>query len=141
MLPHLQSPCTDHFLIATTVNIPMGQSSDLPKLNWQQVNWSNFHEHLTSLLNGLPTPAEIQSLKEFNDKLTSLTTAINTVIAATVLYTKSSPFIKRWCTKELSQECLRMRQAARLANKVNNDPSHPCHRDYHLQHNAYTGDE
>ena len=59
MLPHMQPLCTDHFPIATTVDIPMAQSPDLPKLNWQQVDWSNFCEHLTFLLNGLPTPAEI----------------------------------------------------------------------------------
>ena len=32
-----------------------------------------------------------------------------------------------------------LQQVARLANKVNNNPSHPCHWDYHLQCNAYTG--
>ena len=138
-LPHLQPPCTDLFPIATTVNISMAQSPDLPKLNWQQVNWSNFCEHLTLLLNGLPTPAEIQSLEEFNDKLTSLIIVINTVIATTVPCTNPSLFTKRWWTKELSQACSRMRQVARLANKVHNNPSHPCHRDYCLQCNAYTG--
>ena len=89
-LPNLQPPCTDHFPSAIAVDIPMAQSPDLPRLNWQQVNWSNFHKHLTLLLNGLPTPAEIQSLEEFNDKLTSLTTVINTVIAAIVPCTKPS---------------------------------------------------
>ena len=94
MLSHLQPPCTDHFQIMTTLNTSMAQTPDLPKVNWQQVNWGNFREHLISRLNELPTPMEIQTLEEFNTRLNSLTTAINTVIAAIVPCTKPSPFTK-----------------------------------------------
>ena len=137
-LPHLQPPCTDHFPIMTTLNISMAQSPDLPKLNWQQVDWGNFCKHLVSRLNVLPTPMEIQTLEEFNTRLNSLTTVINTVVAAIVPCTKPSPFTKRWWTRELSQACSMMRREVRLANKVNNDPSHPSHQEYRLHHNAYT---
>ena len=136
MLLHLQPPCTDHFLIMTTLDTSMVQSPDLPKLNWWQVNWGNFHEHLVTWLNELLTPMEIQTLEEFNTRLNKLTTTINTVVAAIVPCTKPSPFTKRWWTRELSQARSTMRRAVRLANKVNNDPSHPSHQEYRLHHNA-----
>ena len=48
-----------------------------------------------------------------------------------------SPFSKRCWTKDLSQARSNMRRAARLANKVNNDPLHPSHREYRLQCKTY----
>ena len=137
-LPDLQPPCTDHFPIVTTLDASMEKSPDTPKLNWQMVNWDRFRKHLTTLLNKLPAPMEITTLEDFDSSLTSLTTAINTAVAANVLCSNPSPFTKRWWTKELSQVCSAMRHAARLANNVTNDPSHPIHREYQLHRNTYT---
>ena len=76
--------------------------------------------------------------EDFDPRLTSLTIAITTVLAANIPFTKSSPFSKRWWTKELSQACSKMRHTARSANKVDNNPSHLSHQEYHLQCNGYT---
>ena len=81
---------------------------------------------------------EITTLEDFNSSLTSLTTVINTTVAANVPCSNPSPFTKRWWTKEHSQACSTMRRTARLANNITNDPSHPSHQEYQLQCNTYT---
>ena len=137
MLPDLQPPCIDHFPIATTLETSMEESPDTLKLNWWLVDWDKFWKHLT-MLNKLPAPTEIRTLKVFDSSLTSVTTVINTAVAANIPCSNPSPFAKRWWTKELSQACSTMRCAARLANNVTNDLSHPSHWEYQLQCNTYT---
>ena len=137
-LPGLQPPCTDHFPIATTLDASMEQSPDTLKLNWRMVNWDRVRKHLTTLLNKLPVLTEITMLEDFDSSLTSLTTAINTAVAANVPCYNPSPCTKRRLTKELFQAHSTMRCATRLANNVTDDPSHPSHREYQLQRNTYT---
>ena len=125
--PNLQPPCTDHFPISCKLDTAMAQSPISPRLNWQQVDWDKFCQHLTQQLATHQPPSEITTFEEFSDRLTDLTTAINTTVAATVPFNTPSPYTKRWWTKELSQAHFAMRHTARSANKVNNDPKHPSH--------------
>ena len=136
--PNLQPPCPDHFPILCTLDTVTAQSPISPRLNWRQVDWDKFHQHLTQQLANHQPPSEITTSEEFSNRLTDLTTAINTTVAAIVPFNNPSPYAKRWWTKELSQAHSAMRCTARSVNKVNNDPTHPSHREYKLQRNTYT---
>ena len=48
--PNLQPPCTDHSPISCTLDTVTAQSPISPRLNWRQVDWDKFHQHLTQQL-------------------------------------------------------------------------------------------
>lgn len=100
-MPSLQGPCTDHFPIATVIDIPTQKEIEEPTHNFRMVDWEDFNEKLEIRLDKLPKPGPIPSNEIFQKRVEDLTKAIQQTIQEAVPMTRPSPHMKRWWSKEL----------------------------------------
>lgn len=132
MLPSERPPCTDHFPIATTIDIHPHSTIDKPRYNWRAVDWPVTLAALAVALSKLAIPHNLRGVEEYEAVLDAFDDAVNGVIEKHVPVCTPSPYMKRWWTLELAQKRTEIRK---LALKVFNlaqhhNFNHPLHEEH-----------
>jgi ribonuclease HI len=129
---------TDHYPIITRLDIHAMRTAWEPRPNFRLTDWGELIKTLRTNLTNIPTPAEIESIEDFDTALDKLSRAIQDAIARHVKTTKPSPYSKRWWTKELADEKKTMRRLGGKSKYHRANPQHPIHEKYRRQRNRYS---
>ena len=95
---------SDHFPIISCIDLYTAKSNPPPRLNFRDVNWTDFRKTLKMNLSKLQRPAAIGDIQTFNVKLDSIHKAVWDTIDTHVSIAKPSPYAKRWWTPQLTTE-------------------------------------
>ncbi|TFK35748.1 hypothetical protein BDQ12DRAFT_611286, partial [Crucibulum laeve] len=75
---------TDHFPITTLLTLPQDKVSPTPSYNFQNTNWKEFNTCLSTNLHEVLGPADLQTKQQYDFQVSSLTTALQRTIKASV---------------------------------------------------------
>ncbi|KAJ6520613.1 hypothetical protein DFH09DRAFT_833994, partial [Mycena vulgaris] len=114
-LPAQRLPGADHLPIIAILDYELLRIPDCPRPNFRAVDWEVFTKAMTAYLKVNPIPLDINSPTEYDTVYLALDKMLQFIIRAHVPLLSSSPFAKRWWTKELST----LLAAARKAERAN----------------------
>lgn len=128
---------TDHYPIATIVNIDKHTFRAPPRPNFKEADWDKFQEHLETKLAGQDPRAEIRTEAEFNRRVEDLTKAMQDTVYQTVPRSRPSSYSRRWWDKDL--EAMRLKKITMLkeARRFRAIPDHPIHQQLRQHMNRY----
>ncbi|EMD31983.1 hypothetical protein CERSUDRAFT_59351 [Gelatoporia subvermispora B] len=96
VLPKHQPPKADHFLIATSLMLPLPATQEDPYCNFQMVIWSEFEKTLRRTLRSGSGPAEITCIDDFEQTRKVLMSALNAAVEKHVPFISTSQYRKQW---------------------------------------------
>ena len=135
--PSLRPPATDHFPIATYIDLPQERTTLKTSYNFRMVDWEDFQENLASRLLEIPPPQPLTTNQQFQQAAEDLTAAIQDTIRTRVPENKQCPFSKRWWNGDLSRQRTALKKLSRLAYKFRALPDHASHAELRKARNAY----
>jgi endonuclease/exonuclease/phosphatase family metal-dependent hydrolase len=135
--PSLRPPGTDHFPIATYIDLPQERTTLKTSYNFRAVDWEDFQENLTIRLQEIPPPQPITTEQQFREAAEGLTAVIQDTIRTRVPENRPCPFSKRWWNNDLSRKKTEIKKLSRLAYKFRTLPDHASHAELRKVRNAY----
>jgi exonuclease III len=135
--PSIRPPATDHFPIATYIDLPQERSVQKISYNFRATDWEDFQENLAIRLLEIPPPQPITSEQQFREAAEGLTAVIQDTIRTRVPENKPCPFSKRWWNNDLSRQKTDIKKLSRLAYKFRALPDHASHTELRKARNAY----
>ena len=128
---------TDHFPIATQIDLPQTRIPPDPSYNFKLADWDEFRQALTDKLATLPHPEPIHDAQGLEQMASNVTKALQETISSKITRSKPFPDTKRWWNKELTA-------ARKELNKLRSDSyryravaNHPSHRKLRRKSNIY----
>jgi ribonuclease HI/endonuclease/exonuclease/phosphatase family metal-dependent hydrolase len=118
---------TDHFPIATTIDIPQRKSNPNGRHNFREVEWTSFRKRLVEKLSHQPAIASIENEAQLNEATLTLVTALQDTINQEVKISQPRPESKRWWNsdlKEMKKELNRIRLESFKFRTITHHPSH-----------------
>jgi ribonuclease HI len=118
---------TDHFPIATILDIPQRKSNPTGKRNFREVEWTSFRKRLTKKLGQRPTSGTIANEDQLNEVTGKLIKALQETIDCEVKISRPRPESKRWWNgdlKEMKKELNRIRTESYRFRTIAHHPSH-----------------
>ena len=98
--------------------------------NFQDVDWTDFHNSLEGQLNQLDLPKRIVNQEQLDKSCKELMIALQLTIEAKVPKSEICSKSKCWWTKELMQLHCQMNILSRSSYKHRADPGHQVHREH-----------
>jgi ribonuclease HI len=136
--PSLRPPHTDHLPIISVIDFSVTRAETTKSRNFRLVDWEEFTTKLKEILDANPSPRPITNSEEFDTALRNVSEALTATIDSCVPLSKSSPFSKRWWTRELGDMCKRKNRLNNLHFKYRGAPDHPSHQEFRDVNLAYT---
>jgi len=133
----LRPPGTDHFPIATYIDLP--QECITPKMsyNFRVVDWEDFQEDLAIWLLEIPPPQPLRMEHQFQEAAADLMAVIQDTICTRVPENKPCPFSKRWWNNDLSWQRTDLKKLSHTAYKFRALPDHISHTELQNARNTY----
>ena len=128
---------TDHFPIITQIDIHAPKATWTPRRNFRLADWPELLKTLNENLANLPLPTEIHTINSFNQRLDTLSEAIQDAVERHVKLTTPTPYSKRWWSSDLANEKKIMLQLGRRSKYYRRHVLHPVHEEYRKQRNKY----
>ncbi|KAJ3518307.1 hypothetical protein NMY22_g13741 [Coprinellus aureogranulatus] len=134
-----QPPKTDHYPIATVLDISKNTNKSSPRPNFKNVDWKEFNKALKAKLALLEQDSEKQILteQEFNERVNVLTKLIQDTIDELVPTSRPSDYSRRWWNKELSAMRERKKELISNSQKYRAIHDHPAHEVLRRHMNEY----
>ncbi|CCO36793.1 hypothetical protein RSOLAG1IB_12164 [Rhizoctonia solani AG-1 IB] len=137
-VPSSRPPCTDHFPIATVLDLSETEAPNITKLSFKKTDWLAFRQILRDRLETLPGPRRIVSQEEIDSRAGDLKKAIIEAIQASTPVLKLCGWSKRWWSPELGVHRNLSRTLSARSYRARSDPEDPVHEEYRLQRNRYS---
>jgi ribonuclease HI len=118
---------TDHFPIATIIDIPQRRSNTIGRGNFRDVEWDSFRKRLTEKMTHLPAATAIVNEDQLREATGKLVKAIQDTIEEEVKIGRPRPESKRWWNsdlKEMRRELNRIRLESYKFRTLTHHPSH-----------------
>ena len=128
---------TDHFPIITHVRAFVERTRARPRYDYRLVDWDEFNETLAARLKGIPNTGRIHTTEEADGRLRALEDALRETVNQHVPCTTSTPYSKRWWTRELTKERKEVKRMARKARAVAGMQGHPDIERYRIRRNEF----
>ncbi|CDO77096.1 hypothetical protein BN946_scf184473.g40 [Trametes cinnabarina] len=128
---------TDHFPISTTFDIPTDAAPARPRRNFRAVDWEEVDGALAQRIEARAFPARIDSKAVFDTTLDHLMADLQATINEHVPEVASTPYTKRWWSKDLSRMRKEKERLGRLHYRHRADRAHPSHVEYRRYRNMY----
>jgi hypothetical protein len=135
--PGSRPPHTDHFPIATEINLPQEYITEAPSYNFREANWEDFRDNLKARLTDISVPCPLTTDSQLQKAAKELTEAIQDTIRTRIEVKRPRPESKRWWNSEL-------KRLKKELNKLRNDSfryraltDHPIHSQVKKLSNAY----
>lgn len=125
--PYLQPPCTDHFPIATILEINQERVDPQPTRNFRTVDWQDFTDTLQNNLKLIPNPRPLEDEEELQEAARNLTEVLQKTIVDAIPISKPCPHSKRWWTSNLQALKKKLNKISRTAMKQRAVEEHPIH--------------
>ena len=140
VLPGDRPICTDHLLIATTLDISPTRTVPIPRYDWCDIDWEAFTKTAKAELAKLPIPHTLHNIPEFESSLKAFTDTLDKVIEEHVPISKPTPFKKWWWSNELTKKWNEVRKLARkvYCQVQLHNFNHPVHEEHRKLRNKYT---
>ena len=135
--PSLRPLATDHFPIATYIDLPQECMALKTSYNFRMVDWEDFQENLASQLLEIPPPQPLTTNQQFQQAAEDLMAAIRDTIHTRVPENKQCLFSKRWWNGDLSRQRTILKKLSRLAYKFRVLPDHASHAELQKARNMY----
>jgi len=135
--PSIRPPATDHFPIATYIDLPQERIAFKTSYNFRATDWEDFQENLAIRLLEIPPPQPLTTTQQFQEAATDLTEAIQDTICTRVPENKPCPYSKRWWSNDLSRKKTMMKKLSRLAYRFRALPDHISHTELRKARNKY----
>ena len=135
--PSLRPPATDHFPIATYVDLPQERTTPRASYNFRTVDWEDFQENLAIRLLEILPPQPLTTNQQFQQAAEDLMAVIQDTICTRVSENKPCPFSKRWWNGDLSWQRAALKKLSRLAYKFRALPDHASHTELRKARNEY----
>ncbi|TEB25248.1 hypothetical protein FA13DRAFT_1588964, partial [Coprinellus micaceus] len=134
-----QPPHTDHYPIATILDIRKSTNKPKAQPNFKEVDWEAFNEDLRAKMElmGLEEDNPITTEAEFNERVDILTKMIQDTISQHVPTTTPSDYARRWWSKSLTEMRDRKKDLLRQAKQMRAIPGHPIHNELRKHMNEY----
>lgn len=114
-------PGADHLPLHTVLHIPTEASSPAPKRNFKDVCWPEFIKTVKTEVDNHKRPL-INNREDLDHAVEQLTTILQTAIECHVPWSKRSPHIKCWWTRELTDLRADYAKASRREFSSRNTP-------------------
>jgi len=134
----LRPVITDHFPIISTLDLRPERTDTTPKSNYRNVEWNEFREALSTHLNMIPLPTEINSTEQFNAAFTHLTHAIAAAVNDKVPKSNPSSYAKRWWSKELDAKRKKVHKLGAKARDKLACRLDPIHEEFRTARNNFS---
>ena len=135
--PSLRPPATDHFPIATYIDLPQERTTLRTSYNFRTVDWEDFQENLAILLLDIPPPQLLMTNQQFQQAAEDLMAAIQDMIHTRVPENKLCLFLKRWWNGDLSRQRTILKKLSHLVYKFRALPDHTLHAELQKARNMY----
>lgn len=135
--PSLRPPATDHFPIATYIDLPQARSVQRTSYNFRAADWEDFQENLAIRLLEIPPPQPITTEQQFREAAEDLTAVLQDTIRTRIPENKPCPFSKRWWNNDLSRQKTEIKKLSRLAYRFRTLPDHASHTELRKARNMY----
>ncbi|KAJ7501486.1 hypothetical protein B0H11DRAFT_1713429, partial [Mycena galericulata] len=112
-LPMLRIPGADHLPIIAILDYELLRIPDMPRPNFRAIDWEEFNKAISAYLSANPISTDINSPADFDTTYYALDKMLQSIIASHVPLLSSSPYAKRWWTKELTELLRIARQTGR----------------------------
>jgi hypothetical protein len=136
-LPRLQPPKTDHFPIATTLDLPTEIVTRERSRNYRLAEWTSFSEKLFNELADIPPAQPILTKDQLHKSITDLTQAIQNTIKSEVPLNDPCPHSKRWYNQDLKEMKKNVGKLSNISWKYRALPDHVSHDEYRAAKNKY----
>ena len=133
----IRPPVTDHFPIATYIDLPQERIAFKTSYNFRAVDWEDFQENLAIRLLEIPPPQPLTTRQQFQEAANELMEAIQDTIRCRVPENKPCPYSKRWWSNDLSWQKTMMKKLSCLAYRFRALPDHISHAELRKARNAY----
>ena len=135
--PSLRPVQVDHLPIITVVDLPVARALPKPTPNFRTLNYNKFNQALWTCLDRESPACQINTVDEFQVKVTKLTTIIQETIELYTSPRKPSPFTKRWWNAELSELKKKKSCLSNEAHKYCNIANHPAKEEHKKVNQEY----
>lgn len=130
-------PGADHLSIHTVFNIATVTSNIKPRRNFKDVSWSDFIKSM-QLSWSNQDHTSILNHEDIDSAVKNLTKTLQHAIEKHVPWSKKSPYVKRWWSKELSELRAEYARSSRLEFQARNTPNwEPALKVKREAHNRY----
>ena len=123
----LRPTSTDHFLIATYIDLPQNRLPHDPLYNFRTANWDEFYKVLTEKAGRLPQPQPVTNKRQLDEMGINLTRILQETISEKIMCSKPRPDAKWWWNSDLTKmrkELNRLRKESYHNCTIANHPSH-----------------
>lgn len=103
-MPERQPGKTDHYPIATILELEQERTAAKPSRNFRETDWEDFNTFCGGELAAKPTPVEIRTEEELGREIKQLTANIQKTITAKVPKNNPCPLSNRWWMKDLKKK-------------------------------------
>ncbi|KEP45734.1 putative reverse transcriptase from transposon X-element protein [Rhizoctonia solani 123E] len=136
--PASRPPCTDHFPIATTLDISPTEAPRITKRNFKKTDWTEFRRVLKEGLGNLPGLRRIGSQEEIDSRVGNMMEAIYEAVRASTPDLRLCAWSKRWWSPDLGAHRKLARSLAARSYRARFDRDDPIHEEYRLQRNRFS---
>ncbi|KAF9450537.1 hypothetical protein P691DRAFT_652015, partial [Macrolepiota fuliginosa MF-IS2] len=134
----LRPPCTDHFPIATIIDLPMEKIKPKPSFNFKMTEWAQFRKEVEKRLLELQELGELNSVSELDKQIRCLTRILQESIEVAVLMVKVCLHMKRWWNKELNNMKKELNKLNHKSYVWKHTPEHPAFQEYKCLRSKYS---
>ena len=136
--PHWRPLKTDHMPIISVLGIEPERILHVDKYNFKLTDWEEFKRTLANELADMQSGDELTSEEKFFEQINKLDAAINVAIKEHVPVMRSSPYMKRWWTKELTDMKKSKERLARKSYRKIAVDEDPIHEEFRQVRNDYS---